>query len=225
MDNQRIKYIVESVLLAAGKPLGLDQLLAVFGDGERPERDDIREAVTALQQDYAERGIELVEVASGYRIQVSQSMEPWVSRLTEEKPARYSRALLETLALVAYRQPITRGEIEDIRGVSVSSSIMKTLQEREWVRVVGHRDVPGRPAMYGTTRQFLDYFNLNGLDDLPTLMELRDIDTINAELDLELPGQGHGHGDDEAAGDMADTASPAAVQVPVDVGDSNGTLH
>ena len=225
MDNQRIKYIVESVLLAAGKPLGLDQLLAVFGDGERPERDDIREAVTALQQDYAERGIELVEVASGYRIQVSQSMEPWVSRLTEEKPARYSRALLETLALVAYRQPITRGEIEDIRGVSVSSSIMKTLQEREWVRVVGHRDVPGRPAMYGTTRQFLDYFNLNGLDDLPTLMELRDIDTINAELDLELPGQGHGHGDDEAAGDMADTASPTAVQVPVDVGDSNGTLH
>jgi len=225
MDNQRIKYIVESVLLAAGKPLGLDQLLAVFGDGEQPERDDIREAVAALQQDYAERGIELVEVASGYRIQVSQSMEPWVSRLTEEKPARYSRALLETLALVAYRQPITRGEIEDIRGVSVSSSIMKTLQEREWVRVVGHRDVPGRPAMYGTTRQFLDYFNLNGLDDLPTLMELRDIDTINAELDLELPGQGHGQGDDEAAGDMADTAAPAAVQVPVDVGDSNGTLH
>ncbi|MFZ0468758.1 MAG: SMC-Scp complex subunit ScpB [Thiogranum sp.] len=225
MDNQRIKHIVESVLLAAGKPLDLDQLLAVFGDGEKPEREDIREAVTALQQDYAERGIELVEVASGYRIQVSQVMEPWVSRLTEEKPTRYSRALLETLALVAYRQPITRGEIEDIRGVSVSSSIMKTLQEREWVRVVGHRDVPGRPAMYGTTRQFLDYFNLNGLDDLPTLMELRDIDTINAELDLELPGQEHGPGDDEAADDLADAASPVAVQVPVDVADSNGTLH
>lgn len=225
MDNQRIKHIVESVLLAAGKPLDLDQLLAVFGDGEKPQREDIREAVTALQQDYAERGIELVEVASGYRIQVSQAMEPWVSRLTEEKPARYSRALLETLALVAYRQPITRGEIEDIRGVSVSSSIMKTLQEREWVRVVGHRDVPGRPAMYSTTRQFLDYFNLNGLDDLPTLMELRDIDTINAELDLELPGQEHAHGDDETADELADAASPAAVQVPVDVGDSNGTLH
>jgi len=225
MDNQRIKHIVESILLAAGKPLGLDQLLAVFGDGEKPQREDIREAVTALQQDYAERGIELVEVASGYRIQVSQAMEPWVSRLTEEKPARYSRALLETLALVAYRQPITRGEIEDIRGVSVSSSIMKTLQEREWVRVVGHRDVPGRPAMYGTTRQFLDYFNLNGLDDLPTLMELRDIDTINAELDLELPGQEHGRGDDEAVDERADAASPAAVQVPVDVADSNGTLH
>ena len=225
MDNQRIKHIVESVLLAAGKPLDLDQLLAVFGDGEKPEREDIREAVTALQQDYAERGIELVEVASGYRIQVSQAMEPWVSRLTEEKPARYSRALLETLALVAYRQPITRGEIEDIRGVSVSSSIMKTLQEREWVRVVGHRDVPGRPAMYSTTRQFLDYFNLNGLDDLPTLMELRDIDTINAELDLELPGQEHGRGDDEAVDERADAASPAAVQVPVDVADSNGTLH
>ncbi|MCG6866460.1 MAG: SMC-Scp complex subunit ScpB [Thiogranum sp.] len=225
MDNQRIKHIVESVLLAAGKPLDLDQLLAVFGDGEKPEREDMREAVTALQQDYAERGIELVEVASGYRIQVSQAMEPWVSRLTEDKPTRYSRALLETLALVAYRQPITRGEIEDIRGVSVSSSIMKTLQEREWVRVVGHRDVPGRPAMYGTTRQFLDYFNLNGLDDLPTLMELRDIDTINAELDLELPGQEHGPGDDEAADDLTDAASPVAVQVPVDVADSNGTLH
>ena len=225
MDNQRIKHIVESVLLAAGKPLDLDQLLAVCGAGEKPEREDMREAVTALQQDYAERGIELVEVASGYRIQVSQAMEPWVSRLTEDKPTRYSRALLETLALVAYRQPITRGEIEDIRGVSVSSSIMKTLQEREWVRVVGHRDVPGRPAMYGTTRQFLDYFNLNGLDDLPTLMELRDIDTINAELDLELPGQEHGPGDDEAADDLTDAASPVAVQVPVDVADSNGTLH
>ncbi|HFD78935.1 MAG TPA: SMC-Scp complex subunit ScpB [Gammaproteobacteria bacterium] len=222
MSEKSIKHIVEAVLLAAGKPLTLDQLLAVFGDGEKPGRDQIREAIAALQEEYAERGIELVQVASGWRIQVGQEMEPWVSRLTEEKPARYSRALLETLALVAYRQPITRGEIEDIRGVSVSSSIMKTLQEREWVRVVGHRDVPGRPAMYGTTRQFLDYFNLKGLDDLPTLMELRDFDTINAELELTLPGEGAEA--EEAAGQAQE---PGLVVVPVagEGGESNETLH
>jgi segregation and condensation protein B len=231
MDKQNFKHIVESVLLAAGKPLSLEQLLGVFGEGEKPERDELRDAITALQEDYAGRGIELVEVASGFRIQVSQAMEPWVSRLIEEKPTRYSRALLETLALVAYRQPITRGEIEDIRGVSVSSSIMKTLQEREWVRVVGHRDVPGRPAMYGTTRQFLDYFNLKGLDDLPTLMELRDIDTINAELELAWPGEQQTAVSDESAEAAGEDAvgddSPAArgVQVPVDVLDKNETLH
>jgi segregation and condensation protein B len=230
MEQPQIKSIVESVLLASGRPLNLEQLLAVFGEGEMPSPDDLRSAIAALQEDYAGRGIELVEVASGYRIQVSQAMEPWVSRLTEEKPARYSRALLETLALVAYRQPITRGEIEDIRGVSVSSSIMKTLQEREWVRVVGHRDVPGRPAMYSTTRQFLDYFNLKGLDDLPTLMELRDIDTINAELELAWPGEtpaaddaGDAPAADEAGEDAGDAA--VAVHLPVDVADNNETLH
>ena len=227
MDDQRIKHIVESVLMAAGQPLGVDQLLAVFDEAEKPGRDEIRAALAALQDDYAGRGIELVEVGSGFRIQVSRAMEPWVSRLTEEKPARYSRALLETLALVAYRQPITRGEIEDIRGVSVSSSIMKTLQEREWVRVVGHRDVPGRPAMYGTTRQFLDYFNLRGLDDLPTLMELRDIETINAELELSLPDESHtGAGDEEEhTDDGGDVSSAGAVQVQVEVPDNNETLH
>jgi len=229
MSNDRLKYIVESVLLAAGKPLTLDQLLAVFSEGDQPQRDELREVIAALQEDYAERGIELVEVASGYRVQVTQEMEAWVSRLTEEKPARYSRALLETLALVAYRQPITRGEIEDIRGVSVSSSIMKTLQEREWVRVVGHRDVPGRPAMYGTTRQFLDYFNLKGLDDLPTLMELRDIDTINAELDFAMPGEyAADAGDDveaESAPDVDGDDTGVAVQVSVNPSESNGILH
>ncbi|MGD8843356.1 MAG: SMC-Scp complex subunit ScpB [Gammaproteobacteria bacterium] len=236
-DEYRVKHIVEAILMAAGKPLGLDQLLAVFDDGEKPERDELRAALAALQEDYSERGIELVEVGSGFRIQVSQRMEPWVSRLTEEKPARYSRALLETLALVAYRQPITRGEIEDIRGVSVSSSIMKTLQEREWVRVLGHRDVPGRPAMYGTTRQFLDYFNLQGLDDLPTLMELRDIDTINAELDLTLPGEKRPLEDEaDREGNAAagtgeesdgDTPVPSAVtvQIPVEGADGAETLH
>ena len=230
MSEARIKHIVEAVLLASGKPLTLEQLLGVFGDGEKPERDQLRQAIATLQDDYAERGIELVQVASGYRIQAKQDMEPWVSRLTEEKPARYSRALLETLALVAYRQPITRGEIEDIRGVSVSSSIVKTLQEREWVRIVGHRDVPGRPAMYGTTRQFLDYFNLKGLDDLPTLMELRDIDSINAELELALPGESLPLPDEEEeaqAGEEADESADVAVVVPVavDTPDNNETIH
>lgn len=216
--------------MAAGKPLTLDQLDAVFGDGEKPGRDQLRQAIAALQEDYVERGVELVQVGSGYRIQVGQDMEPWVSRLTEEKPAKYSRALLETLALVAYRQPITRGEIEDIRGVSVSTSIMKTLQEREWVRIVGHRDVPGRPAMYGTTREFLDYFNLKGLDDLPTLMELRDIDTINAELELALPGEEMPSGaaqvpDNDSGEALAEGDSNIVVQVPVDKADNNETLH
>jgi segregation and condensation protein B len=230
MQQPPVKSIIESVLLAAGKPLNLEQLLAVFGEEEKPSIDEAREALAALREDYADRGIELVEVASGYRIQVSQAMETWVSRLTEEKPVRYSRALLETLALVAYRQPITRGEIEDIRGVSVSTSIMKTLQEREWVRIVGHRDVPGRPAMYGTTRQFLDYFNLKGLDDLPTLMELRDIDTINAELELAWPGESPPaaaaeDGTGEEGGVFSDATEGTAVQLPVDVGENGETLH
>jgi len=230
MSASSIKNVVEAVLLAAGKPLTVDQLLSVFGDGEKPERNQIREAIDALQDEYAGRCVELVQVASGWRVQVSQEMEPWVSRLTEEKPARYTRALLETLALVAYRQPITRGEIEDIRGVSVSTSIMKTLQEREWVRIVGHRDVPGHPAMYGTTRQFLDYFNLKGLDDLPTLMELRDIDSINAELDLALPGESlplPDEQDEETASEAADESGDAAVvvQVAVDTPDNNETIH
>ncbi len=232
MSEPHLKHIVEAVLMAAGKPLNLDQILAVFGDGEKPERDALRAALTDLQQDYAERGLELIEVASGYRIQVTRDMEPWVSRLTEDKPARYSRALLETLALVAYRQPITRGEIEDIRGVSVSTSIMKTLQEREWVRIVGHRDVPGRPAMYGTTKQFLDYFNLKGLDDLPTLMELRDIDTINAELELSLPGEAmpgaHLEAGEGAGAEAGDADEPHVVQVAVDSPETGGnseTLH
>jgi segregation and condensation protein B len=229
VSEQNLKHILEAVLMAAGKPLSLEQILGVFGDSEKPRREELRDAVAALQEEYAGRGLELIEVASGYRIQVRQQMEPWVSRLTEEKPARYSRALLETLALVAYRQPITRSEIEDIRGVSVSSSIMKTLQEREWVRIVGHRDVPGRPAMYGTTRQFLDYFNLKGLDDLPTLMELRDIDRINAELELRLPGE-EMPGDPPDGGEALDPGDNGSAQVRVAVDNqdpdpSNETLH
>ncbi|WP_303901162.1 SMC-Scp complex subunit ScpB [Thiohalomonas denitrificans] len=189
MEIEELKKIVESALFAAGEPLSLDRLQGLFEEEERPDKGALRETIEALQADCERRGVELREVASGYRFQGRAETARWVSRLWEEKPARYSRALLETLALVAYRQPITRAEIEDIRGVSVSTNIMRTLQEREWVRVVGHRDVPGKPAMYATTRQFLDYFDLKTLDDLPPLSELRDIDKLNAELDLRLPGE------------------------------------
>ena len=183
-DLEKLKKIVEGAIFAAAKPLTIDQLGALFGEDERPSRDDFRAVLTALTEDYADRGVMLREVSSGFRFQVREDVGIWVSRLWEEKPARYSRALLETLALIAYRQPITRGEIEEIRGVSTSSQIMKTLQERDWVRVVGHRDVPGRPAMYATTRHFLDYFNLKNIDQLPSLAEIRDLDEINRELDL-----------------------------------------
>jgi segregation and condensation protein B len=180
-----IKSILEAVLLAADEPLDLPALASVFSDDERPGDAVITRALAELEADYAERGLELKQVASGYRIQVREEVNPWVARLWEERPQRYSRALLETLALIAYRQPITRGEIEEVRGVSVRSSIVRTLQEREWIRVVGHRDVPGKPALFGTTGAFLDYFNLSSLDDLPSLAEIRDMDSIEPELDLE----------------------------------------
>lgn len=189
LDTQKLKNIVESALFAAGEPLSIDRLLGLFEEDERPDKKTVQELIATLQQECEGRGIELREVSSGFRYQARSDVSRWVSRLWEERAPRYSRALLETLALVAYRQPITRAEIEDIRGVAVSSSIMKTLQERGWIRIVGHRDVPGKPALYATTKEFLDYFNLKGLDDLPTLAELRDIDKINAELDLRLPGE------------------------------------
>lgn len=187
MAEQPLKEILEAVLLAAGKPLNVQELQQVFPESERPERDEIQAVMDDLIQEYNNKVMELREVGSGYRFQVCQKFAPWVGRLWEEKPPRYSRALMETLAIIAYRQPVTRAEIEDIRGVAVSTTIIKTLQEREWVKVVGHRDVPGRPAMYGSTREFLDYFNLKTLAELPSLAELRDLDLINAELDLDLP--------------------------------------
>ena len=228
MDTDRLKQIAEAILLAAARPLTLDQLLLLFEENERPERADMRKALEALQADFEGRGIELVQVASGYRIQVADEMQPWVSRLWEEKPARYSRALLETLALIAYRQPITRGEIEEVRGVSVSSSIMKTLQEREWVRVVGHREVPGRPAMYGTTKEFLDYFSLKSLDELPSLAELRDLSTIGEELQLDLsdiPEAQQAPAND--ASEPAETAEVIDLTPVADTAedDSPATLH
>ena len=218
--KKELKNIVEGALLAAGRPLNVDELLALFGDEERPDRAEIKKALDALQAEFEGRGIELKEVASGFRIQVRRELAPWISRMWEERPARYSRALLETLALVAYRQPITRSEIEDVRGVTVSTHIMRTLQDRGWIRIVGHRDVPGHPEMFGTTKEFLDYFSLKSLDELPTLSQLRDIESINAELDL---GQFEGMPTAPApvaAPRLADDESDA-----MDAGESSVTTH
>ena len=175
-DPKDLASLLEAFLLASGKPLSLERLGELFEEHERPSSAQLKKALEVLDKSCKGRAFELKEVASGYRLQVRQRFSPWVGRLWEERPQRYSRALLETLALIAYRQPITRGEIEDIRGVAVNSQIVKTLQEREWIRVVGHRDVPGRPAMFATTRQFLDHFNLKNLDELPPLAVLREME-------------------------------------------------
>lgn len=175
-DPKDLASLLEAYLLASGKPLSLERLGELFEEIERPTPAQLKAALKVLEKSCSGRAFELKEVASGYRLQVRERFAPWVGRLWEERPQRYSRALLETLALIAYRQPITRGEIEDIRGVAVNSQIVKTLLEREWVRVVGHRDVPGRPAMFATTRGFLDHFNLKSLDELPPLAVLRELE-------------------------------------------------
>ena len=185
MKPKQLKNIVEAALLAADHPLTPDQLLRLFEEDKQvPTRDAIKKVLSQLQEECVERGYELKKVASGYRYQTRADVQPWVSKLRSERPPRYSRAFMETLALVIYRQPITRAEIEDVRGVSVSSSIFKVLLEREWVKIVGHKEVPGRPAMYGTTRKLLDYFNLKSLNELPSLAEIKDLDNVHPELDL-----------------------------------------
>jgi segregation and condensation protein B len=202
MELSQIKRIVEAALLAAGQPLSPMQLAALFGEGEPVASDAIAQALAELQAECEGRGVELLEVASGFRYQVRGDVHAWVARLWTERQTRYTRALLETLALIAYRQPITRAEIEQIRGVAVSTHTVRSLEEREWIRVVGHRDVPGRPALYGTTRQFLDYFNLKSLDQLPPLAEIRDIEDFEPELAL------------------ADVVVPVDDETPVDIGDA-----
>ncbi|HXA36074.1 MAG TPA: SMC-Scp complex subunit ScpB [Steroidobacteraceae bacterium] len=186
MNDQYVKNVVEAALLAAGRPLTMDELVSVFDERDGSNAEEVRNAIAALTADYETRGLELLEVASGYRIQIRAGVAQPVSRLWQERPAKYSRALLETLALVAYRQPITRGEIEQIRGVAVNPNIIKTLLERSWIRVVGHRDVPGKPELLGTTREFLDYFSLKRLDDLPTLAQLKELEDLRVQL--TLPG-------------------------------------
>jgi segregation and condensation protein B len=187
IEPNKLKNIIEAAMFAVAHPMSVDQLLKLFDDDDRPSANTIKAVITQLQNDCEGRGIELKEIASGYRYQVRQNFSEWLSRLWEERPAKYSRAALETLALIAYRQPVTRAEIEDVRGVGVSSSIIKTMIEREWIRVVGHRDVPGRPALYATTKQFLDYFNMKSLEELPTLAEIKDLEDINPELNLPNP--------------------------------------
>ena len=175
-DPRELATLLEAFLLASGKPQSLERLFELFEEGERPQPPVFKKALELLRKSCQGRSFELNEVASGYRLQIRDTFSPWVGRLWEERPQRYSRAMLETMALIAYRQPITRGEIEDVRGVAVNSHIVKTLLEREWIRIVGYREVPGRPAMFATTKGFLDHFNLKNLDDLPPLAELRELE-------------------------------------------------
>ena len=183
MNNTDLKKIVEAALMVLAQPLSVSDLLSMFEeDLDKPDRNEVRKALNELREDYAERGIELKEVASGFRFQARSDFAGWINRLYDEKPQRYSQALLETLAIIAYQQPVTRGEIEDIRGVSLSTGIIRTLLEREWIRVVGHRDVPGHPELLATTKQFLDYFNLKELSELPSLAEMKDIDQLEPDL-------------------------------------------
>lgn len=184
-DQELLGRIVEGALLSYGEALSVDRLLSLFEEADRPEKQDVLDALKSLEVECQGRGYALVEVASGWRFQVASDLSQWVNRLWDEKPQKYSRALLETLSLIAYRQPLTRSDIEEVRGVAVSSHIIKTLAEREWIKVVGHRDVPGRPSLFATTRQFLDYFGLNSLEELPSLSELKDIESLNEKLQLE----------------------------------------
>ena len=225
MEQQQLKNIIEAVLMSAEKPLKVNDIEILFaGDNDMPTRDEIRKTLKLLVEDYESRGFELKEVASGFRLQVRQDYSQWIGRLWEEKPARYTRALLETIALIAYRQPITRGEIEEVRGVSVSSNIIKTLMEREWIKVLGHKDVPGKPALYGTTKEFLDYFNLKSLEDLPSLAEIKDLDQIHQELDLDIDNTEPVDEQGEAGSNDDEPGSAQADDDQADQGKDSGTV-
>lgn len=231
MEDTEIQYFIEAALLAAGRPLSIDQIQGLFDGRSQPDKPAIRKAIEQLNEGYEPRGLAVAEVASGFRIQIEPTMAARLQKLWEERPPRYSRALFETLALIAYRQPITRGEIEEVRGVSVSSNIVRTLMERDWVRVVGHRDVPGRPAMFGTTKAFLDYFGLKKLDDLPELADLSDWESLRVQLDLPSVDEEEGvpapeipeipvlQPDADDADDTDDTDDSAAAAVAGEAGE------
>jgi segregation and condensation protein B len=189
METKQLKNVIEAALLASGEPLSLDALVGLFGKDDEMPKDDVRGVIKELQEEYEERGIRLIEVASGYRIQVADAMSPWLQKLWEGRPPRFSRALMETLAITAYRQPLTRGDIEEIRGVAVSTNIIRNLLDRGWLRPVGQRDVPGRPTLYATTKSFLDYFGLKRLEDLPPLADLQELDPVNVQLELSVPAE------------------------------------
>lgn len=247
MEQTEIKYFIEAALLAAGRPLNIDQLKDLFDGRSAVEKAELRAAIADLNEEYEERGIVISEVASGFRMQIKEAMVDRLQKLWEERSPRYSRALFETLALIAYRQPITRGEIEEVRGVSVSSNIVRTLIERDWVRVVGHRDVPGRPEMFGTTKIFLDYFGLKKLDDLPPLADLSDWESLRVQLNLPdveetsevTPGGADGFevpvlypeagsNDDESGEDPDEDAVAAAATLDADnaeTGEDSADLH
>ena len=209
--NVELKNIIEAALLVAGQPLTVDKMLAMFPAESQPTREEIRAVLEMLEEEYAERVVELKQIDRSWRLQTREKYAPWVGRLAEERPVRYSRALLETLAIIAYRQPVTRGDIENIRGVSVSTDIIKTLVGREWIRQVGVRNVPGRPALYGTTREFLEHFNLKNLEELPPLSALRDLDVISNELNLRL--------------DLEQQAESSRADVTAAEGDTHGGME
>lgn len=186
LTPERFQQILEAALMVAGRPLTIQMMQKLFDESEQPETSIIKSVLITMAEKYSNSGVELREVASGYQFQAKADLSPWLSRLWEERAPRYSRAFLETLALIAYRQPITRAEIEEIRGVTASSNIIKTLMERDWIKIMGYRDVPGKPALYGTTKIFLDHFNLKSLTELPTLTELKDLDSFDAKLQVQL---------------------------------------
>ena len=205
MQIDKLKKILEAILVSAEKPLSVEKLLGFFEVEDLVNRNDVKSAIKTLQESFDDHGFELVETSSGFRFQTKEDYKQWVTQHWDEKPAKYSRALLETLALVIYRQPVTRAEIEDVRGVAVSSHIIKTLQERDWIRVVGHKEVPGRPALLGTTRQFLDYFNLKSLDEMPSLSEIQDIEKLYPELELKMKEEMQSDMLEDDAGDESET--------------------
>jgi len=217
MDKEQLKNITEAALMVSERPVSLNRLLALFEkELDRPDKADVRAAIDQITEDYTGRGIEVKEVASGFRIQVNGDYSEWINLLFEDRPPRYSRALLETLAIIAYRQPVTRAEIEEIRGVSVSSNIIRTLQERSWIRVVGQRDIPGRPELLATSKEFLDYFNLKKLSELPALAEIKDFAQINPDLFDELEKKIQ----EEAAAKTGEQQTGSGVQLAVTRTDS-----
>ncbi|HSH43194.1 MAG TPA: SMC-Scp complex subunit ScpB [Arenicellales bacterium] len=210
-QHSELKNIVEAALLAAEEPLSVSALSSLFPEEAKPSPAQLKEVFEQLDRDYEGRGVELRRVGKGYRFQTREKYSPWLRKLSESRPPRYSRAFLETLAIIAYRQPVTRGDIEEIRGVTVSSDIMRQLLDRDWVKEVGHRDVPGRPALLGTTQQFLEYFNLEALSDLPPLLERRDATEIARELNLRLPLEDRqAAAQDEAGNDGEQAVEPSA---------------
>ncbi|MDA8562216.1 SMC-Scp complex subunit ScpB [Gammaproteobacteria bacterium] len=186
LTSEKFQQIIEAALMVAGKPLTIHSIQKLFDENDKPDTSFIKNILNKINENYSSRGVKLQEVSSGYQFQAKPELSPWLRKLWEEKPPKYSRAFLETLALIAYRQPVTRAEIEEIRGVTASSHIVKTLVEREWIKIMGHRDIPGKPALYGTTKDFLDYFNLQSLKDLPTLNELKDLDLQESKLQVQL---------------------------------------